>query len=470
MGVLPANSSHCLPEPCQKLMTSPTSPILDFYPKEFELDPNGEAMTWKWIALLPFIDAPRLQKNVKLVSNMFDDEQIERNRIKSHVVLVHRTENALGRLMESKLSVQQDSKKNSKKNTKKTKKDATTEGESTEKVDDAMVTVASLGTHFIAGTMTFAPDDLHTYSGAFVSPSDVKCSEIQDLTRDLTMEVYYDMPERKKHFCGMMPGVVPPEPELTQADRLAVRRTAFRGKNSITDLAANPGNHGASWGSMEPKKQRPRHNNYQQGGGQPSGTTNGPPPGYICKICNVAGHFIQHCPQKAAHNARKSQHHLHPRPRVPQNNNMQRSSYPPRPLYQQQYNAPRPQYQQQYGAPRPRFQQQYGAPRPQQYQQQYQQRQQYGAPRPQFQQYGQPRPLYQARPPQQQYQQQHNPFMGAPPPLQYQNMMPNGAPPALAAPLGLPPPMLTAQAPPTAGSNQAALATLRAQLLAAHRR
>merc|ERR1712166_1355621 len=105
MGVLPANSSHCLPEPCQKLMTSPTSPILDFYPKDFELDPNGEAMTWKWIALLPFIDAPRLQKNVKLVSNMFDDEQIERNRIKSHVVLVHRTENALGRLMESKLSV-----------------------------------------------------------------------------------------------------------------------------------------------------------------------------------------------------------------------------------------------------------------------------------------------------------------------------------------------------------------------------
>ena len=75
MGVLPANSSHCLPEPCQKLMTSPTSPILDFYPTEFEMDPNGEAMTWKWIALLPFIDAPRLQKNVKLVASMFNDEQ-----------------------------------------------------------------------------------------------------------------------------------------------------------------------------------------------------------------------------------------------------------------------------------------------------------------------------------------------------------------------------------------------------------
>ena len=51
MGVLPPDSSHCLPAPCRQLMLSSTSPILDFYPTEFEMDPNGEAMTWKWIGL-----------------------------------------------------------------------------------------------------------------------------------------------------------------------------------------------------------------------------------------------------------------------------------------------------------------------------------------------------------------------------------------------------------------------------------
>ena len=35
----------------------------------------------------------------------------------------------------------------------------------------------------------------------------------------------------------------------------------------------------------------------RNGGNDNGDTTNGPPTGYICKICNVAGHFIQHCPQ-----------------------------------------------------------------------------------------------------------------------------------------------------------------------------
>ena len=103
MGVLPPDSSHCLPDPCRQLMLSTTSPIIDFYPQTFELDPNGEAMTWKWIALLPFINADKLQKNVKLVSSMFTKDQKERNRIKSHVVLVHRSASKLGQLLEDSL-------------------------------------------------------------------------------------------------------------------------------------------------------------------------------------------------------------------------------------------------------------------------------------------------------------------------------------------------------------------------------
>eukprot|EP00941_MAST-03F_sp_MAST-3F-sp1_P005647 g5647.t1 len=60
MGVQPASSKHMLPKPCWDLMESEDSPIIDFYPKEFDLDPNGHKYKWLWVVLLPFIDEKRL--------------------------------------------------------------------------------------------------------------------------------------------------------------------------------------------------------------------------------------------------------------------------------------------------------------------------------------------------------------------------------------------------------------------------
>jgi len=42
MAVLPPRSSHALPRACAELMTRPDSPVLDFYPTDFALDPNGK--------------------------------------------------------------------------------------------------------------------------------------------------------------------------------------------------------------------------------------------------------------------------------------------------------------------------------------------------------------------------------------------------------------------------------------------
>jgi len=60
MAVLPEDSSHAVPKESRWLMSDPESPIIDFYPKEVQVDPNGKAMPWLWVVLLPFIDERRL--------------------------------------------------------------------------------------------------------------------------------------------------------------------------------------------------------------------------------------------------------------------------------------------------------------------------------------------------------------------------------------------------------------------------
>jgi 5'-3' exoribonuclease 2 len=60
MAVLPSDSSHAIPKESRWLMQDPESPIIDFYPMDVPVDPNGKAMPWLWVVLLPFIDEERL--------------------------------------------------------------------------------------------------------------------------------------------------------------------------------------------------------------------------------------------------------------------------------------------------------------------------------------------------------------------------------------------------------------------------
>jgi len=60
MAVLPEDSAHAIPKASQWLMCDEESPIIDFYPREVPVDPNGKAMPWLWVVLLPFIDEERL--------------------------------------------------------------------------------------------------------------------------------------------------------------------------------------------------------------------------------------------------------------------------------------------------------------------------------------------------------------------------------------------------------------------------
>ncbi|KAG0023624.1 5'-3' exoribonuclease 1 [Entomortierella chlamydospora] len=65
MGVLPEASKQHIPRAYWDLIIKESSPIKDFYPRDFELDMNGKKQDWEAIVKIPFIDQDRLLKAMK---------------------------------------------------------------------------------------------------------------------------------------------------------------------------------------------------------------------------------------------------------------------------------------------------------------------------------------------------------------------------------------------------------------------
>ena len=79
MGVLPDRSKKIVPEPYHDLMTSPDSPIIDFYPRDFELDMNGKKMEWEAVVKIPFIDEKRLLSAMATKNALLSADEQRRN-------------------------------------------------------------------------------------------------------------------------------------------------------------------------------------------------------------------------------------------------------------------------------------------------------------------------------------------------------------------------------------------------------
>jgi len=61
LAVLPPQSAELLPERLQELLLDSSSPVLDFYPRGFEVDLKEGDKEWQAIVLLPFVDESRLR-------------------------------------------------------------------------------------------------------------------------------------------------------------------------------------------------------------------------------------------------------------------------------------------------------------------------------------------------------------------------------------------------------------------------
>ena len=79
LAVLPAASQDSLPECLRPLMTSPESPIIDYYPENFETDLNGKTQDWEAVVLIPFIDQERLLTAIRPLYEQLTPEQASRN-------------------------------------------------------------------------------------------------------------------------------------------------------------------------------------------------------------------------------------------------------------------------------------------------------------------------------------------------------------------------------------------------------
>ena len=79
MGVLPDRSKVIVPRAYHDLMTMSDSPIIDFYPRDFELDMNGKKMDWEAVVKIPFIDESRLLPAMKTKDHLLSQAEKDRN-------------------------------------------------------------------------------------------------------------------------------------------------------------------------------------------------------------------------------------------------------------------------------------------------------------------------------------------------------------------------------------------------------
>lgn len=79
MGVLPDRSKKIVPTVYWDLMTKADSPIIDFYPRDFELDMNGKKMDWEAVIKIPFIDEKRLLDAMAPKNELLSDDEKGRN-------------------------------------------------------------------------------------------------------------------------------------------------------------------------------------------------------------------------------------------------------------------------------------------------------------------------------------------------------------------------------------------------------
>ncbi|KAF4457831.1 hypothetical protein F53441_306, partial [Fusarium austroafricanum] len=245
MSVLPAASRHALPEVFHDLMLNPESQIIDFYPEDFEIDLNGKKMAWQGIALLPFIEMPRLLAAVQAKYPELSAADSARNEMGRDVLIFSEGHETLYDDVLTKFYSKKQGDSNFKLNPKKS--------------DGLSGKVEKKEGYVPHGELKYP----------------LERRSMPDLDYDRSVSVYYDIPQvSQTHKSMLLRGVQLPKPALTQSDVQDIRNKANRGgRNGGFGRGHDRGGYNGSGMSRAPQ-----HNRHQGGYGRSNGHYP-PPPG-----------------------------------------------------------------------------------------------------------------------------------------------------------------------------------------------
>lgn len=218
MGVLPAASAHALPKPYQPLFSDKSSPILDFYPKDFGVDMNGKRFAWQGVALLPFIDETRLLKATREKEPELSEEETFRNSKRLENVYVSGSHSLAADVYE--LAAELD-----------------TDASSEER---------------FAAIREMDPSSSEGMSGYILPPNGEVCPMIipspfsglgDDITSNSVVCCAYKLPEHKPHKTQLLPGAeeepciithldIQPDPQLWHEENFQNRRGGYSNYNN----------------------------------------------------------------------------------------------------------------------------------------------------------------------------------------------------------------------------------------------
>ncbi|KAG7376339.1 5'-3' exoribonuclease 2 [Phytophthora pseudosyringae] len=211
MGVFPAGSGHAIPKSYRWLMSDPESPIIDFYPKDIPVDPNGKAMPWLWVVLLPFIDEGRLLDAMKEPNQKLTEAEMKRNaRFGKEVVFFH-----------SKCPV--------------TKNPPTTE--LAEAQADPRISQSFNGTLIYIESLFFP-------IGGIVPSPEKSQRHLVDIPNNQCYSFQYRLPPTLPHLSKILDGAQPPSTVLISDNDKRITIPFFGKANiNIVDLAGDASNH-----------------------------------------------------------------------------------------------------------------------------------------------------------------------------------------------------------------------------------
>jgi 5'-3' exoribonuclease 1 len=89
LAVLPSASKALLPKAFEDLVTNSSSPLIDYYPEDFETDQNEKQQTWEAVVLIPFIDEKRLLEAVKKLEKNLTKDEMRRNTHGPHLIFTY---------------------------------------------------------------------------------------------------------------------------------------------------------------------------------------------------------------------------------------------------------------------------------------------------------------------------------------------------------------------------------------------